>query len=141
ILDDGAHYGWPYCYGDRVPNPEYGDAARCATTVAPALMIQAHSAPLGMSFLNKATRLPASYRGDLLVALHGSWNRDVPTGAKVVRVRIANGLPVSYEDFIVDWQLPTGGRWGRPVDVVVAADGSVLISDDQGDVIWRVTSR
>ena len=141
ILADGAHFGWPYCYGPRIPNPEYGDASKCATTTPPALMIQAHSAPLGMSFLDKATQLPASYRGDLLLALHGSWNRDVPTGAKVVRVRIVNGLPVSYEDFITGWQLANGNRWGRPVDVLVASDGSVLISDDDGGVIWRVTPR
>jgi hypothetical protein len=104
-------------------------------------MIQAHSAPLGMSFLDKATLLPAAYRGDLLLALHGSWNRDVPTGAKIVRVRIVNGLPVSYEDFITGWQLANGNRWGRPADVLVASDGSVLISDDDGGVIWRVTPR
>lgn len=141
ILEDGAHFGWPYCYAVRVPNPEYGDPAKCAPTAPPALMMQAHSAPLGMSFLDKAAQLPAPYRGDLLLAFHGSWNRDIPTGAKVVRVRIANGLPVSYEDFITGWQDPSGNRWGRPVDVAVAADGSVLISDDDGGVIWRVTPR
>ena len=142
ILEDGAHFGWPYCYAVRVPNPEYGDPAKCAATAPPALMIQAHSAPLGMSFLDKASKLPAAYRGDLLLALHGSWNRDIPTGAKVVRVRIVNGLPVSYEDFITGWQdRNNGNRWGRPVDVAVASDGSVLISDDDGGVIWRVIPR
>lgn len=141
ILNDGANYGWPYCYGLRVPNPEYHDASKCAPTTPPALMIQAHSAPLGMSFLAQATMLPASYRGDLLLALHGSWDRSVPTGAKVVRVRIANGVPVSYEDFITGWQTSNGDRWGRPVDVLVASDGSVLVSDDAGGVIWRVTPR
>lgn len=141
ILEDGAHYGWPYCHSNRVPNPEYGDPAKCVNTKPPALMIQAHSAPLGMSFLNGATKLATGYRGDLLLALHGSWNRDQPTGAKVVRVRIANGLPTSYEDFITGWQTAAGDRWGRPVDVVVTRDGAVLVSDDMGDIIWRVTSR
>jgi glucose/arabinose dehydrogenase len=141
ILRDGADYGWPYCHSDRVPNPEYNDATRCANTEPPALMMQAHSAPLGMAFLNTATMLPSSYRGDLLVAFHGSWNRDVPTGAKVVRVRVSGGRPTSYEDFIIGWQTENGSRWGRPVDVAVARDGSVLISDDMGDAIWRVTSR
>jgi len=139
IVSDGADYGWPYCYGNRIPNPEYNDAARCANTVAPALALQAHSAPLGMSFLAKATTFPDEYRGDLLVAYHGSWNRDTPTGAKVVRVTVAGGKPVAVEDFITGWQKSNGDRWGRPVDVVVAADGSVLVSDDASGAIYRVT--
>jgi glucose/arabinose dehydrogenase len=139
ILTDGGDYGWPYCYGDRVPNPEYNDAARCARTIPPAAKLQAHSAPLGMSFLARATRLPAQYRGDLLVAYHGSWNRDTPTGAKVVRVRVADGKPGEVEDFITGWQRADGSRWGRPVDVLVAGDGAVLISDDSGGAIYRVT--
>ena len=139
IVTDGADYGWPYCYGNKIPNPEYHDAARCANTVPPALAMQAHSAPLGMSFLARATMFPADYNGDLLVAFHGSWNRSVPTGAKVVRVHVANGKPVSVEDFITGWQPSNGSRWGRPVDVMVAADGSVLVSDDESGVIYRVT--
>jgi len=100
--------------------------------------MQAHAAPLGMTFLDRATALPADYRGDALVALHGSWNRDVPTGAKVVRIRITDGQPTAVEDFIVGWQDERGRRWGRPVDVMVHADGAVLVSDDQGGVIYRV---
>ena len=138
ILVAGGDYGWPYCYGNRVPNPEFNDIARCANTIAPALEMQAHSAPLGISFLGKATSFPADYRGDLLVAFHGSWDRATPTGAKVVRVHVANGKPVFLEDFVTGWQQADGNRWGRPVDVVVAADGSVLISDDQNGVIYRV---
>ncbi len=142
ILLDGGDYGWPYCYslsGQAKPNPEYNDAARCAPTIPAALEMQAHSAPLGMTFLANATMFPADYRGDLLLAFHGSWDRTVPTGAKVVRVRIANGKPVSYEDFISGWQTASGSRWGRPVDVVVAADGAVLVSDDNAGAIYRVT--
>jgi glucose/arabinose dehydrogenase len=138
ILKDGAHYGWPYCHSNRVPNPEYGDPTKCASIVAPALSMQAHSAPLGISFLDKATRLPAEYRRDALVAFHGSWNRKEPTGAKVVRVRIRDGKPAGYEDFIVGWQGEDGHRWGRPVDVLVALDGAVLVSDDAAGVVYRV---
>jgi glucose/arabinose dehydrogenase len=138
ILTDGGDYGWPYCYGNRVPNPEYNDAARCARTIPPAIALQAHSAPLGLSFLTRATRFPESYRGDLLVAYHGSWNRDTPTGAKVVRIHVVDGKPTSVEDFITGWQLPNGRRWGRPVDVLVAADGAVLVSDDGSGTIYRV---
>jgi glucose/arabinose dehydrogenase len=139
ILREGGDYGWPYCYGDRVPNPEYDDAARCARTIPPALALQAHSAPLGMTFLTRATSFPPEYRGDLLMAYHGSWNRDTPTGAKVVRVHVRDGKPVGVEDFITGWQTPNGRRWGRPADVVVAADGSVLVSDDASGAIYRVS--
>ena len=139
ILVDGGDYGWPYCYSDRVPNPEYHDQARCATTIPPALKMQAHSAPLGISFLAGASSFPAEYRGDLLVAFHGSWNRSTPTGAKVIRVHVVNGKPTSAEDFITGWQDESGKRWGRPVDVVVAADGSVLVSDDGSGSIYRIT--
>lgn len=138
ILQDGGDYGWPYCHGDRVPNPEYNDQARCNQTIAPALTMQAHSAPLGIAFLAGATALPAAYRGDALVAFHGSWNRNDPTGAKVVRIRVADGRPVAAEDFIVGWQDASGKRWGRPVDVLVDADGAVLVSDDLGGVLYRV---
>jgi len=140
LLQDGKDYGWPYCHGTKVPNPEYNDQARCNRTESPALRMQAHSAPLGMVFLSRATQFPAEWRGDALVAFHGSWNRTVPTGAKVVRVRVKNGRPVSYEDFITGWQGETGARWGRPVDFAVLRDGSVLVSDDNGGVIFRVTS-
>jgi glucose/arabinose dehydrogenase len=140
ILRDGGDYGWPYCYGDHVPNPEYHDPARCAGEIPPVLGFQAHSAPLGLTFLRDATAFPADYRGDILVAFHGSWNRHVPTGAKVVRVHVANGRPIGYEDFVTGWQRSNGSRWGRPVDVIVARDGSVLISDDFAGAIYRVTS-
>lgn len=139
ILRDGGHFGWPYCHGDRIPNPEYHDQARCNTTLPPALTMQAHSAPLGITFLDKATAFPAEYRSDALVAFHGSWNRDVPTGAKVVRIRTRNGKPVAVEDFLVGWQDADGARWGRPVDVLVIGDGSVLVSDDQAGIIYRVS--
>lgn len=143
VLRDGGDYGWPYCYslhGSVVPSPDMdgASAARCASTIPAALEMQAHSAPLGMTFLDRATQLPAEWRGDLLVAFHGSWNRDTPTGAKVVRVHVVDGKPVSYEDFASGWQRPDGSRWGRPVDVIVYGDGSVLISDDAGGAIFRV---
>lgn len=141
ILRDGADYGWPYCHSNRVPNPEFNDQARCANTVPPALPMQAHSAPLGITFLDRATQLPAAFRGDALVAFHGSWNRDEPTGAKVVRIRVRDGKPVGYEDFITGWQDASGRRWGRPVDVAVHNDGSLLVSDDQGGTIYRVVGR
>jgi len=141
ILKDGKYYGWPQCYLPGKPNPEYPDA-NCATVEPPAITIQAHSAPLGLAFYT-GTMFPAEYRGDAIMTLHGSWNRSVPTGAKVVRVRIQNGKATGVEDFITGWLPPgaasTSGHWGRPVSPLVLPDGSLLISDDDGGKIWRVT--
>jgi glucose/arabinose dehydrogenase len=139
ILQSGGDYGWPYCYGNKIPSPEFHNAARCATTIAPALELQAHSAPLGLTFLQNATHLPTDQRGDVLVTYHGSWNRSTPTGAKVVRVRVVNNQPTGVEDFVTGWQRSDGSRWGRPVDVVVMTDGSVLISDDTSGEIIRIS--
>src|SRR5436309_2175588 len=102
------------------------------------LTVQAHSAPLGLTFYT-GTKFPAEYQGDAFMTYHGSWNRSVPTGAKVVRVRVQNGRPNAVEDFVTGWQLSDGSRWGRPVAVVTAADGALLISDDAGGRIWRVS--
>jgi glucose/arabinose dehydrogenase len=137
ILSDGMHFGWPYCYGDRVPNPEYRDRAEyCATTVPPALGIQAHSAPLGMAFYT-GDQFPEEYRGDLFVALHGSWNRSQRTGYKLIRVRVENGRPVGQQDFAHGWL--TGRRvTGRPVYPVVGRDGSLFLSDDEGGRIYQI---
>jgi glucose/arabinose dehydrogenase len=138
ILKDGNDYGWPYCHSDRVPNPEFNNAKRCASTIPPALKMQAHSAPLGITFLDRASKLPADVRGDALVAFHGSWNRNVPTGAKIVRIRVKDGKPTGYEDFLTGWQDENGKRWGRPAGIMVHSDGSVLISDDAAGAIYRV---
>jgi glucose/arabinose dehydrogenase len=137
ILRDGKYYGWPQCYLPGKANPEYPDA-NCSSVEAPAITFQAHSAPDGLAFYT-GTKFPAEYRGDAFISFHGSWNRSVPTGAKVVRVRVQNGKPVAAEDFVTGWQLPDGSRWGRPVSVMTASDGSLLISDDMGGRIWRVS--
>lgn len=141
VLQQGGDYGWPYCHSDRVPNPEYHDQARCNPTIPPALMMQAHSAPLGIAFLATATKLPASMRNDMLIAFHGSWNRDVPTGAKVAIVHTTANRPSSYADFLWGFQRGDGSRWGRPTDVAVWTDGSVLVSEDLGGGIYRVWSK
>lgn len=137
IIKDGKWYGWPQCYLPNKPNPEYAGAS-CGGVEPPALTFQAHSAPLGLAFYTAAA-FPGDYRRDAFVTFHGSWNRSVPTGAKVVRVHVQNGRPVSSEDFVTGWQLANGSRWGRPVGLLVLPDGSLLISDDVGGRIWRVT--
>mgnify|MGYP001274338699 CR=1 FL=1 len=131
------NFGWPYCYEAGVPNPEYSDPGRCVGTVAPALQMQAHSAPLGMVFYD-GDQFPAEYQGDLFMAFHGSWNRSEPTGYKVVRVRVENGQPVSYEDFAAGWLTGGGDVLGRPVAVAVGPDGSLYVSDDGAGRIWQV---
>jgi glucose/arabinose dehydrogenase len=137
IILAGKHYGWPQCFLPGRANPEF-PTADCRTGIEPpAITFQAHSAPLGIMFYT-ATAIPAEYQGDAFVAYHGSWNRTVPTGDKVVRVQVQGGRPVAIDDFITGWQHPDGTRWGRPVAIVQLPDGSMLISDDYGARIWRV---
>src|SRR2546430_955507 len=137
ILRDGKWYGWPQCYLPGEANPEY-QGADCSGVEPPALTFQAHSAPLGLAFYTGAM-FPAEYQGDAFMTYHGSWNRSVPTGAKVVRVRVENGRPTAIDDFVTGWQLADGSRWGRPVGLLVMPDGALLVSDDQGGRIWRVS--
>lgn len=137
IVRAGADYGWPYCYGDRLPEKEYHRADFCRTTVPPAVALQAHSAPLGLVFYT-GTMFPAGYRGDLFVALHGSWNRSVPTGYKVIRIPMKKGKPGKGQDFATGW-LVHGSAWGRPVDPAVGPDGALYLSDDRAGVIYRIT--
>ena len=139
IIKDGRFYGWPQCYLPGKPNPEYG-TADCSRVEPPAISVQAHSAPLGLAFYT-GTQFPRDYQGDAFVTLHGSWNRSVPTGAKVIRVQVdsTGRRAVGVDDFVVGWQRPDGSRWGRPVGLLVLPDGSLLVSDDTGGKIWRIT--
>jgi glucose/arabinose dehydrogenase len=136
IIKDGKYYGWPQCYLPGQKNPEY-PSANCSTVEPPAITFQAHSAPLGLVFYT-GTAFPADYRGDAFMTYHGSWNRSVPTGDKVVRVQVQDGKPVSIDDFVTGWQRPDGSRWGRPVSILMAPDGALLVSDDMGGKVWRV---
>ena len=138
IISDGEDFGWPYCYGQRIPNPEYADrVGRCASTTPPALEMQEHSAPLGMTFYTGA-QFPDEYRGDLFVAFHGSWNRRVPTGYLLAHVEVVNGHPVSYSPFASGWLSTDGEERGRPVYPAVGSDGSLHLSDDEGGRIYRI---
>src|ERR1700690_494140 len=142
----GGDAGWPYCYGDRVPDSDFtktGDG-RCNNVIEPKVQMQAHSAPLGLAFY-EGSQFPAEYQNNIFVAFHGSWNRSIPTGYKVVRVKLDDkGQPQGgAEDFITGWLAPgetKRGRWmGRPVGVVFGSDGAMYLSDDAGGVIYRVT--
>ncbi len=141
IIRQGKNYGWPNCFADRVPDPEFGSEEICRKTEPPLVKIQAHSAPLGLAFYT-GKQFPEQYRGDLFVALHGSWNRSKKTGYKVIRTRLANGKPAPPEDFITGWLSQENGAdtvWGRPVDLVVGGDGSLYLSDDAGGLIYRIS--
>jgi glucose/arabinose dehydrogenase len=134
----GGFYGWPYCYGTRIPDPDFHKPERCREMVPPALEIQAHSAPLGMAFARGAT-LPPRYQGGVFVAFHGSWNRSVPTGYKLVYVPFANGTPAgAVEDFATGWLQSDGTAWGRPVDPVIAPDGRLFLTDDRTGAIYVI---
>ncbi|HEY7142344.1 MAG TPA: PQQ-dependent sugar dehydrogenase [Methylomirabilota bacterium] len=140
-VEEGAFYGWPYCHWaptGLVPDPDLGGGDRCKAARRPDLLYQAHTAPLGLAFYT-GSQFPPEYRGDLLVALHGSWNRAVPVGYKVIRVRFGASAPVA-EDFATGW-LVRGRSWGRPVDLAVAPDGALFLSDDGLGAVYRIVYR
>ncbi|HEY9232829.1 MAG TPA: sorbosone dehydrogenase family protein [Blastocatellia bacterium] len=145
-ITEGAFYGWPYAYIGPHEDPrrrgEQPDLVKKA--VVPDVLIQAHSAVLGLVFY-EGKMFPEAYRGDAFVALHGSWNRQPRTGYKIVRIHFdKNGKPVGgYDDFLTGWMLGEGRPevWGRPVGLLVLKDGSMLIADDGAMKIWRVTYR
>jgi glucose/arabinose dehydrogenase len=137
VVDQGDDAGWPRCHAGRIVDPDFGEPGACEGVIDPAVEMQAHSAPLGLGFYT-GEQFPEAYQGDLFVAFHGSWNRSVPTGYKVVRIPIEDGEPGTVQDFAVGWLREDGSRWGRPVDVLAGPDGSLLISDDEGGVIYRV---
>jgi glucose/arabinose dehydrogenase len=140
---DGGFYGWPYSYiGKNVDPRRAGERPDLvAQSIVPDLLIESHSAALGLVFYD-GQMFPQEYRGDAFVALHGSWNRSRRSGYKVIRVPFANGRPEGfYEDFVTGWLPDDGSRtvWGRPVGLLVLKDGSLLISEDGNNTIWRVT--
>ena len=144
-VKDGGFYGWPYSYIGRNEDPrrkgERTDLVNKA--IVPDVLIQAHSAVLGLVFYN-GKMFPKEYRGDAFIALHGSWNRTKRTGYKIIRVPFKGNKPVGgYEDFLTGWMLGEDRRevWGRPVGLLVLKDGSLLITDDGANKIWRVTYR
>ena len=140
---EGAFYGWPWYYlGDHQDPHHRGERADLASRITtPDVLIQPHSAPLGIAFY-AADQFPSEYKGDAFVTLHGSWNRSKLTGYKVVRVLMKDGEPTGvYEDFLVGFVHDDQSVWGRPVGVAVTHDGSLLVSDDGSGSIWRVSYR
>ncbi len=137
IVQQGQNYGWPRCEAGTVVNPQFGGSDACSGIAKPLIDLQAHSAALGLTFYT-GTQFPSDYRGDLFVAFHGSIYRSVPTGYEVVRIHMTNGQPGSVQDFATGWLTAGGQAFGRPVDLVTAPDGSLLLSDDSGGTIYRI---
>ena len=132
----GLHFGFPYCHGGDVPDPEFGDERDCAEFEGPAQKLGPHVAPLGMIFYT-GDMFPAEYRNQVLIAEHGSWNRSRKIGYRVTLVRMEDGSASGYEVFADGW-LQDEEVAGRPVDLLQLPDGSVLVSDDQSGVIYRI---
>jgi glucose/arabinose dehydrogenase len=132
----GLHFGYPFCHAGEIPDPEFGDRRSCSEFVPPARKLGPHVAALGMEFYEGAM-FPEEYRGDILIAEHGSWNRSVPIGYRVTRVRVDGARAASYDVFAEGW-LQGSEAWGRPVDVEVLPDGSLLVSDDEAGTIYRI---
>ncbi|HEX6859040.1 MAG TPA: sorbosone dehydrogenase family protein [Caulobacteraceae bacterium] len=141
-VEDGGFYGWPYSYwGQHVDTRVKAQRPDLvARAIEPDYALGTHTASLGLAFYT-ADLLPARYRGGAFVGQHGSWNRDPPSGYKVIYVPFAGGRPSGPpQDVLTGFRSPDGDAWGRPVGVVVDARGALLVADDVGDVIWRVTA-
>lgn len=133
----GMHFGFPHCHGGDIPDPDFSAGMACSEFTPPAQALGPHVAPLGLKFYT-GTMFPASYHKQLFIAEHGSWNRSDPIGYRITLVRMVGGQAVSYETFADGW-LQDGESWGRPVDLLLLPDGSMLVSDDKGGRIFRIT--
>jgi glucose/arabinose dehydrogenase len=143
IVRDGSFNGWPYCYNGTTPNPEYGDPSLCTSAVPAEVALPAHSAALGITFGDQFAA-PQPYKESVYIAYHGSWNRSVKTGYKVVRVPFVDGKAGQPEDFATGW-LPgsadnPGQVWGRPVGVTIGSDGALYVTDDDGGRVYRIAA-
>ena len=137
---DGMHFGYPYCHQGDVADPEFGAKRPCSDFTAPAQKLGAHVAPLGVEFYT-GKMFPNAYKKQILLAEHGSWNRSKKSGYRIMMVTLnAQGQATSYKPFAEGWLNPdTQDVWGRPVDLEFLPDGSMLVSDDYADVIYRIS--
>jgi glucose/arabinose dehydrogenase len=139
VTEKDQHFGYPYCHGGDIGDPEFGGEYSCSDFVMPAQKLGPHVAPLGLKFYT-GKMFPEEYKGDIFIAEHGSWNRSKKIGYRISRVKIENNKSVGYETFIYGWlDDDEQEAWGRPVDILILEDGSMLISDDKANAIYRVT--
>lgn len=133
----GEHFGYPYCHQGDIADPKFGESRPCYEFTAPFQVLGPHVAPLGMEFY-EGNSFPETYKNRILIAEHGSWNRDTPIGYRISTVpKDKNGKSEGYQMFAEGW-LQDGQAWGRPVDLEQLKDGSILVSDDFADVIYRI---
>jgi glucose/arabinose dehydrogenase len=135
----GLHFGFPYVHGTDVADPVFGQRVRTVKIEPPVQELGPHVAALGMRFYTGKT-FPSAYRGRIFIAEHGSWNRSEPIGYRITQVRLEGNRAVDYTVFADGW-LSGDEPWGRPVDVEVAGDGSLLVSDDYAGVVYRIYYR
>jgi glucose/arabinose dehydrogenase len=133
----GMDFGFPYCHGGTIADPEFGSKRKCDEFVPPAMALGPHVAALGMRFY-VGKMFPEQYRNQIFIAEHGSWNRTSPIGYRISLVRFSGNRAISYEVFAKGW-LKNVRAWGRPVDVLVMPDGALLVSDDRAGVIYRIS--
>ncbi len=134
----GQHFGYPYCHQGDLPDPEYGAGKSCSEYIAPAVKLGAHVAALGLTFYTGGM-FPAAYKGQLFIARHGSWNRSKKVGYDIALVRFDDaGNAVGVEIFASGW-LQSQRAWGRPNDILQLPDGSLLVSDDEANAIYRIS--
>jgi len=134
IIKDNNHYGWPFCYGNNIIDPKYDGEKLCKDKEPSLVDLQAHSAPLGLAFYT-GNQFPENYKGKLFVAYHGSWNRKVPTGYKIV---IIDTETKQVEDFATGWLTDDFKVLGRPVDVIVDNEGSLFVTDDNAGLVYKI---
>jgi glucose/arabinose dehydrogenase len=132
----GQHFGYPWCHGDGIADPELGAGKDCGEYRPPAIELGPHVAALGMRFYT-GKMFPGEYRGQIFIAEHGSWNRSTPIGYRITLVRLEGGRAARYQPFAEGW-LEDGEAWGRPVDVLVMPDGALLVSDDKAGAVYRI---
>jgi glucose/arabinose dehydrogenase len=135
----GMHFGYPYCHQGDTADPEFGRKRACTEFAPPAVKLGPHVAALGMRFYTGQS-FPPEYRNNIFVAEHGSWNRSQKIGYRIARVVVEGGRAVMHEVFAEGW-LQNESAWGRPVDLEVMPDGSLLVSDDHAGVIYRIAYR
>jgi glucose/arabinose dehydrogenase len=133
----GLHFGYPYCHAGTIKDPELGDNRDCSEFTPPAQKLGPHVAAIGMRFYT-GKMFPPEYHNQVFIAEHGSWNRSTPIGYRISVVKVDRDKALSYETFAEGW-LQGSKPWGRPADVLVMPDGSLLVSDDQADVIYRIS--
>jgi glucose/arabinose dehydrogenase len=133
----GENFGYPYCHQGDILDPQFGKGKSCADYAPPALKLGAHVAALGMRFYT-GTMFPATYRNAVFIAEHGSWNRSTKSGYRVTVARVEGRKVTGYRPFITGFERD-GETWGRPVDVLVLGDGSLLVSDDDAGAVYRLT--